>query len=277
MTAVALIGRADGAISQVRSRSTAQAQSIWQTLPDYSDEGLALWLDQIIPLVTATQQTIATLTDLYLSGVLSRLSGQDVSPVGISPETVSGAGVRNGTPPEVEYERPFKEIWYQLSQDKEFAEAVAIGEQRAMSMISTDFQLARTHAARSVLTEAAPKLGIVGYRRVLTSGRSCDLCSIAATQRYHVNDLMPIHNNCRCGVSPIMAEKDPGQVIDRGYIHDGEVTDRTSGGLPYFGFATTHDSPLEVRMHGEIGPVLTVRGQAFRGPSDIPTAAETAA
>jgi hypothetical protein len=74
-----------------------------------------------------------------------------------------------------------------------------------------------------------------------------------------------------------MAERDPGQIIDRHVIHDGEVTDRTSGGLPYFGFATTHDSPLEVRMHGEIGPILTVRGQAFRGPSDIPPAAETAA
>jgi hypothetical protein len=269
----ALAVRADAATAAIRTRTTQTAQSIWSALPDYSDAGLALWLDQIIPLMAASQQAVSTLTDLYIAEMLSALSRSTVSPIGIPAEMVTGSALRNGVTPEIEYERPFREIWYQLSQDKEFAQAVGLGEQRAMSMISTDLQLARTHTSRIALSESGPKLGVVGYRRVVGSFHSCNLCQIAATQRYHIAQLMPIHNNCSCGVAPITAEKDPGQSIDRAYLHEDAIASDTSGKYAqYYG-----NHILEVHQHGEIGPVLTVRGQSFRGPSDIPSAAETAA
>lgn len=269
MSAALLARRANAAVAAVRQRTTDQAQQLWSGLPDYSDEGLAIWLDQIVPLVTASQQTISLLTDLYISAVLSDMTGQTINPAGIPPEMGSGAALRNGVPPEVEYERPFKEIWYQLTQDKDFTNAVSIGEQRAFSMISTDLQLARTHAARYALEKSAPEAGVVGYRRVLTSDRACELCQIAATQRYRVSELMPIHANCTCGVAPITGSKDPGQKIDAAFA-EGDSVGTNRNGSPTF-------PGIEVRHHGEIGPVLTVRGQAFRGPKDIPSAAETAA
>jgi hypothetical protein len=249
------------------------AQAAWSSVPDYKDDGLAAWLASIVPLMTASQQTIASLTDIYIAESLSELSQQTVNPVGIPAEMASGAVLRNGVSPEIEYERPFKEIWYQLSQDKDFADAVRLGEQRAMTMISTDLQLARTHSARYALSQSGPDLGVVGYRRVLGSGHSCELCQIASTQRYHIADLMPIHANCSCGVSPILDNRDPGQRIDKAYLSEEATASDQSGKFsPYFGRHI-----LEVRQHGELGPVLTVRDQAFRGPSDIPAAAETAA
>jgi hypothetical protein len=84
---------------------------------------------------------------------------------------------------------------------------------------------------------------------------------------------MPIHANCSCGVSPILDNRDPGQRIDKAYLSEEATASDQSGKFsPYFGRHI-----LEVRQHGELGPVLTVRDQAFRGPSDIPAAAETAA
>lgn len=274
MSTSVLAQRADAAVAAVRHRTIIQAQRAWSASPDYSDAGLAVWLSQIVPLMSASQQTISTLTDIYIAAVLSDMSGHTVNPVGIPAEMASGAALRNGVTPEIEYERPFKEIWYQLSQDKDFAEAVGIGEQRAMTMISTDLQLARTHSARYALEQSGPGVGVVGYRRVLTSGSACALCQIAATQRYHITDLMPIHPNCTCGVTPIEGTKKIGQKIDAMYVSpDAEASDTSGSFSPFYG-----DHPgLSVHHNGEIGPVLTVKGQAFRGPSDIPPAAETAA
>lgn len=268
MTAAVLTARADAAIAAVRRKTIAHSRSLWAGLPDYSDDGLAVWLSTIVPLMSASQQTIASLTDIYLASVLSEMTGQSVDPVSIPAEMASGAVLRNGVPPEIEYERPFKEIWYQLSQDKDFAEAVQLGEVRAQAMISTDLQLARTHASRYALSNAGPEVGIVGYRRVLTSGSACSLCQIAATQRYHIADLMPIHNNCNCGIEPITGSRSIGQKIDAKWV-DAEPSE-ASAIPPDF-------SGLSVRHNGEIGPVLTVTGQSFRGPSDIPPTAETAA
>ena len=277
MSATALAQRSSAAVAAIRTRTTAQSRALWASLPDYSDDGLSLWLSQMVPLVIASQQTIATLTDIYLAAVLSQMTGQSVNPVGIPPETVSGAGVRNGLPPEAEWERPFKEIWYQLTQDKAFADAVQIGEQRMLSMLSTDLQLAQTHSARNVLSASGPKLGVVGYRRVITSMKACELCQVAATQRYKVEDLMPIHNNCTCGIAPITGKSDPGQVIDAHYAPDGAEYDGWNKNAVRRYDASSVFPGVEIQQHGEIGPVLTVKGQAFRGPTDIPAAAETGA
>lgn len=43
---------------------------------------------------------------------------------------------------------------------------------------------------------------IVGYERV-PDGGACVLCLTAAGQRYHSDDLMPIHDKCGCGVEPL--------------------------------------------------------------------------
>jgi hypothetical protein len=116
-------------------------------------------------------------------------------------------------------------------------------------MGSTDIQLARTHASRSVL---ARKQRVVGYRRVLSGSPSCDLCAEASTQRYSKEDLLPIHPGCSCDVEPIYGSSDPGTIADDQAIPDN--AGQVSG---------------TVQQHGEIGPVLAVKGQAFTGPDDL--------
>lgn len=98
---------------------------------------------------------------------------------------------------------------------------------------------------------------IVGYRRVPAGGNVCELCLTAATQRYHRDDLMPIHPGCSCDVEPLYGSEDPGQVIDLVTSDTGEPA------------AVDNPSDVVVQDHGELGPVLAVRGQAFRGPDDL--------
>lgn len=136
-----------------------------------------------------------------------------------------------------------------IARGDSFAAAMAAGRVRAKEMASTDIVMAQRHATVRTLDQMPHA---VGYRRVLT-GSSCQLCATASTQRYHKTQLMPIHTHCDCSVAPIFANRDPGQVINRRLL--AQLKDA--------------DGPVAVHMHGELGPVLTPRGQHFTGPSDI--------
>ena len=118
---------------------------------------------------------------------------------------------------------------------------------RATGMVRTDLQLAKTHAVAYV-TENADH--VRGYWRV-PDGGACDLCLLAAEQTYSRGDLMPIHERCGCDVEPIF----------------GSDAQRAASPEP----AAPQDPDLELAVedHGELGPVLTVAGQAFTGPDDI--------
>ena len=57
--------------------------------------------------------------------------------------------------------------------------------------------------------------GIRAYRRVLTGRENCALCLVASTQRYWVEDLLPIHPGCDCNVQPLPPGMEDSQVIDQ--------------------------------------------------------------
>lgn len=274
----ALILRSNQMFTQLDQNAAAVLAGLWARLPDHSNRGRDQFIREFVPVLLATQGAVASLTDAYLAAVVSEMASKVILPVGVPAEIATGAGVRNGVPPEIEYQRPFETVWYELSKGKDQPAAVAAGLNRAKAMVMTDVQLARTNAARHVLSRIGPKTGIAGYRRVLTSLRACELCQIASTQRYHISDLMPIHNRCTCGIAPIHAGEDPGQVIDQGLMHpEAESVGENAKGVPVFEHNFVTFPGLTVHQHGEIGPVLTVKGQEFRGPSDIPPTAETAA
>lgn len=240
---------------------------MWSSLPDHSDEGLSVFLDRFTPVLAGAQSTIASLTAAYLTELVNQQYGSRLSAPTFDPSAVTGAALRNGVTPDVEYRRPFETVWYGLSQGKEPATAQADGLLRAQSMLSADLQLSRTHAARGALQELSQQAHIVGYARVLGGGHSCDLCVIASSQRYHIEDLMPIHNRCSCSVEPIFTDAPIDSIGQR--LNSGDEDS---------------SSALEIRQHGELGPVLTFRDQHFRGPEDVardssdePSGAETAA
>lgn len=55
----------------------------------------------------------------------------------------------------------------------------------------------------------------VGFRRS-PSGQPCKWCLVVSTQRYHTAESADFgHDNCSCGVIPIIGETDPGRIVNR--------------------------------------------------------------
>jgi hypothetical protein len=228
----------------------------------YRDEDLVRFLNQVVPVVKAGQRQVSALTDAYLSRVLTEALGAPIAPRG--PIDTS---MLRGVPDDTVYTRPFVTVRTELAAGKPYAQAVKAGAARAMDIVATDMQLAKTHTARSILGQTS---GVVGYERVLTGAQSCALCYVASTQRYHVEDLLPIHPGCDCGVAPIV---DTGQQIiypDRLAATHQAVEDRLGSQDPG-ARAPDYRKQIVVHEHGEIGPVLAVRGQHFAGRTVMDT------
>jgi len=183
-------------------------------------------------------------------------------------------------------------------------EALDAGRRRAESIAQTDLQLAHTHTARSYLDEARartarrreawkalpprerrntprPTTGsagtVVGYRRVLSNRPNhCALCVLASTQRYHRENLMPIHPGCGCTVAPVFSTDDRSDqlVLDPSLAQEVDNIIRRDLGEDYLdrnrskskGGRSGPDLYKDIVVtndHGELGPVLGVRGHHF--------------
>lgn len=257
----------------LRQRLVAFVTAAFQRLAEYRSADATAFVEQILPTVLGTQAQMGALTDAYLAQTVAEMLGGTPAPVGVE----LPAALR-GTPPEEVYQRPFHSLWTALGDGKTMTQAVTEGTARLTSITSTDMQLARTTAAQQV-GEADDRFHY--YRRVLRGSYNCALCTIASTQRYSKAKLMPIHPGCDCGIRPIPPGQSSGQVIDPELLeaaHDaigaagetvdraGHITGRRAGGSlvrDYQDLIVTHE-------HGEIGPLLAVRRQAFTGPRSIP-------
>ncbi len=249
-------------------RVTSFVNSSWNNLDSYRDADIASFAKRVGPVVDGAQIQIGQMTNGYLAAVESASTGSRVSPLALPNSTFATESLRGITTAEA-YTRPGSTIWYGLSEGKPLDMLINKGLSRALDITRTNLQLASTHSARAVLSS---KPHVVGYRRVLTGGQTCGLCYVASTQRYHKEDLMPIHPGCTCGVSPIYGHSDPGQVIDSNVdIQDTDSSSRFNQDSFKNGQARTSDlrSQVVVHNHGEIGPVLAVEGQSFTGPDDI--------
>lgn len=213
---------------------------------------------------SAQAQTVAQV-DGYLALLLA-LDGEG-SPLGLDPDQLSGAALRGVDPPDV-YLRSIITARAALGDGKPFAEAMALGRLRAVGTIEMDVALTQRAAMAEVSTREER---IVGYRRVL-SGQSCAFCASASTQRYRSGDLMPIHNHCDCGVSPIIGDRDPGHIINDQLRRDLRSAEKH--GEDYWNarhFTVDEDGSLvfpdvTVHQHGELGPVLGDATHDFAGP-----------
>jgi hypothetical protein len=226
-------------VLQARLRGLTQnaVTSVWASLPAYNHQNVDEWLTKVLPIVTAAQRQSVHLTEAYLARALER------QPVGVDVEKLIGDHVRNGAKPEDVYVRPFITTWSELKAGKELAAAVHAGLARATSTAATDVQL----AMRASLVSIGQADGeILGYRRVPDAG-ACSFCQTVAGQRYLIQQLMPIHNHCGCGVEPITA-------ANRGDFsgkHENDLSVVRDG---------VHAA---VREHGELGPVLVDGTQHF--------------
>lgn len=241
--------------SSTRDQLVRTGTGLWDSLPDYRDRDIDLFVAAMVPRVRAAQVRVAQLT-----AALLREQGGTA--------TINRAALAQlrSVPVEEEYRRPAVQVYTALSQRKPFDAAVAEGRDRLVSLLTTDVQLAKTHQARTSLAGS----GYRYYRRVLTGMENCALCLIASTQRYHVEDLMPIHPGCDCDVDAVDADWDPGQVLDSELLEDTHLRvqeftgfqDRGGRDPDYRDLIITHE-------HGDIGPVIAWRSDHFTGPADI--------
>jgi hypothetical protein len=238
----------------VRSRTDAAVARAWRALPDYREEDIKHFAAAVVPVVTGGQRLVAALTDAHLAHLEEAVLRDPVRPVGIPAAVTSISAIRGVDAREV-YRRPGLTVWSALSRGARFPDAVAAGLSRARGLAATDIQLAKTHTARYVL---ASKPHVVGYRRVAEAD-ACAVCAVAASETYSSDDLLPIHANCDCGVEPIYADADPGELEQP----DPEDTEER------FGSKDADEEDVVVHEHGELGPVLAVRGQDFTGPDDF--------
>lgn len=255
------------ATQALRQRLTGLAQTLFGA-NGYRDAGAAAYVAAMGPLSDAAQQTMASLTAAYLAAQIIAATGEPVTPAGVPADLVTGAALR-GVDPATVLRRPHVQVWTDLSRGKPFPDAVAAGQRRAESIAVTNLQLAKTKAARQVLANSPAT--VIGYRRQLgPDPYHCALCLLTSSRIYHKADLMPLHPGCSCSVQPVIRgekvpELDPTEVHDtiRRDLGDKYVTASGHGPVDYRQIVITHD-------HGELGPVLGVRGQSFTGPSDIP-------
>jgi hypothetical protein len=184
----------------------------------------------------------------------------------IPASSLTTSALRNGADTRTVYNRPFVSLYTGLDSGRTFTESLLLGAQRARSLATTEVQLARRIAGRD---SRGANDRIVGYLRVLTGRENCALCYVASTQRYTRGDLLPIHPGCDCGERPIYGNTDPGQVIDEQLLEATHEAVEERFGISDRGARAIDYRQITIRDHGELGPVLTVKGQHFTGPSDL--------
>lgn len=256
----------------LRATMVQQLFAMWFGLSEYRDANVSEFIDLSMPLISAAQETSAQATFTYIQFQLE-LQGVD-SEMDLPPlDSVTGPILRNGTPSEVVYSRPFKELWTALKNGNTYDDAIRMGADRLRQLVETDIQLSHTHAARAVFSSRSD---VKGFRRVPTGSYTCALCMIASTQRYKSFDLMPIHPGCDCKVAPIVSE----DTIER---VDKETLERIHKSIEtQFGMSARDARSIDYRKillvenHGEYGPTLTVAKHKFTGPNDLSAASKEA-
>ncbi|MEV6836777.1 hypothetical protein AB0N17_20095 [Streptomyces sp. NPDC051133] len=258
----ALTDRYDALSTSLRDRVVQFVLGAFDSLGNYRDSDAAAFLERVLPTVLAAQQQMGQITDAYLSAMIADMMGAAAAPVGVQlPEAL------RGVPPDEVYRRPFVTAYTALSQGKPYAQALGEARTRLLSITETDMQLARTHAAQQSMRRG----GVRYFRRALRGPKNCALCTIASTQRYKVEKLMPIHPGCNCKPEPLPGNKDPGHIIDDKLLREAHAAIAKGVGASDAGGRTPdYRKIIVVREHGEYGPLLAVARHDFTGPKDIP-------
>jgi hypothetical protein len=180
------------------------------------------------------------------------------------------------------YGRVFDQFRYQvLATDADEAKARQKAIIRMAAIAETDVTLAVREQYRKNMVRSTV---ITGWRRIihpeLSESGTCGLCVVAADRVYRTNELMALHERCKCEVLPVIAGVgDPGYRLNRDDLDRiYEASGGTGGELvitdPITG-KRKHVSPglkrtrVQLADHGELGPVLIDGEQHYRGPAEV--------
>jgi hypothetical protein len=241
------------------------AANSFRRLGSWRDDDVQRYIDGLMPLLDGIKRQSSTLTTAYYKAIAEGRD-EDFTVPPIPASDLTTAALRRGVGAEVVYLRPFVEVWTAVSKGAQLRDAIEAGAIRARSLASTEVQLAKRNVG---LLSRRANDNIVGFIRTLTGAENCALCFVASTQRYTRGELMPIHPGCDCGELPLYGNQDPGQVID-----EERLTAVHEAVEARFGFSDPSGRKIDYRAitiheHGELGPILTVKGQHFTGPNDL--------
>lgn len=206
----------------------------WSGLGSWDQQDVERFLAVAVPTVLAGQRSSVSLTEGYLAQALKR------RPIGVNPDGLSGASVRNGTPPETVYRRPFIQLWSKLGEGKRFDDALHASLARVQGSAATDVQLSSRATFQAVQNADD---GIYGYERVADGG-ACNLCESLDGVYVKDADASPVHSSCGCSLSPLDAPHPSAR-----YLPSGQEVVKGDG--------------YAIHQHGEMGSYLASPDQQF--------------
>ncbi|MET0701703.1 MAG: hypothetical protein ABWY93_18790 [Mycobacterium sp.] len=141
---------------------------------------------------------------------------------------------------------------------------------RAAHVAATDIMLADRAQSRQTMRAR----GVQRYRRVIRpyagqGGPVCGLCIVASDRIYTIEDLLPIHGNCRCEVVPVGSAQDPGKTLNDEDLATLYAAAGSTGGRQLKTVRVT------ISEHGELGPILSYGNHNKRGVTEVAAATST--
>lgn len=174
---------------RIRTGTARAVGQVWRDLGSYNRSDVGRYVAAVEPIIEGGKRRAITTAAAFV-GKSVRRPPPEVDVGGISKR------VRNGTSVAAVQNRPFVTTWKGLKDGKSWETATGEGLATAVSAAFTDVSLALRDALPELMKQEA---AIDGYQRV-PGGDACDYCVLASTQRYTTGELMPLHNNCGCGV-----------------------------------------------------------------------------
>ena len=229
------------ALKQTRHGVADRVGAVWSQLGSYRDRDIAPFLSRALPVVANGQRRAVALTSAYLSRKL------DQGPVGLDAELLVGAAVRNGVAPAEVYARPFATVWTALSNGVLIASAIDSGLARLKATADMDVALSMRDALTAYTGRSEER--IIGWIRV-AAPQCCDYCQNIDGARTGPDEPQPLHNRCSCTAEPITRMT---------------AADRS---LPLLALGAVIADTV-IHSHGELGPVIGVKGDSFTGPDDL--------
>jgi len=242
----------------------AIASNTFRNLGKWRDEDIATFVEQVSVPLQGIKRNAASGAIAYHEQI-ARISKKAFKAPSVADLDLSMSALRNGANVNQVYGRPFVQMRMALAKGESFTDALALGSRTADSFARTEVQLSRRQAS---LFARKANDNIVGFLRTLSGSENCALCYVASTQRYRKGDLLPIHPACDCGEMPIYGDSDPGQVIDRQLLDKSHEAVGQRFGIDLGGRDPDYRK-IMIRDHGEMGPMLTVKGQKFTGPNSL--------
>lgn len=236
----------------------------------YDEVAVARVAREAAAVVRSGQVATSGLTSAYLDQVFANTGIQAPGRVVLPPQEQ----LRNVDPAE-QWQRPAREYRRHVKDGLAELEAMARAEERAEAMARTDLSLAMRETSRQRLVAADD---VIGYRRVihpeLSKTGTCGLCIAASDRLYRKAELLPLHDRCKCTVLPATADLDPGRTINDRDIKDlyAEAASAAGGSTA----AALKRVRFVIVQHGELGPVLVVKGQHRRTAADARRSARAA-